>query len=60
MIFCYFRILQQSSRSIRQYRVQDFTFSRPSLLNDNTYAVSVREDGGFGVTEKRFNIEEEW
>jgi len=32
----------------------------PSLLNDNMYAVSVREDGGFGLTKARFNIEEQW
>jgi hypothetical protein len=24
------------------------------------YAVSVREDRGFGLTKARFNIEEEW
>jgi len=32
----------------------------PSLLNHVMYAVSVREDGGFGLTKARFNIEEEW
>jgi hypothetical protein len=32
----------------------------PSLLNDDMYAVSVREDGGYGLTTVRFNIEEEW
>jgi len=32
----------------------------PSLLNHNLYAVSVREDGGFGLTKARFNTEEEW
>ena len=40
--------------------MQNFTFSSPSLLNHNMYAVSVREDGGFGLTKARFNIEEEW
>jgi hypothetical protein len=32
----------------------------PSLLNHNMYAVSVREDGGFGLTKARFHIEEKW
>jgi len=40
--------------------VQNFTFSGPSLLNHNMYAVSVSEDGGFRLTKARFNIEEEW
>jgi len=31
-----------------------------SLLNHNMYAVSVTDDGGFGLTKARFNIEEEW
>jgi len=30
------------------------------LLTHNMYAVSVREDGGFGLTKARFDIEEEW
>jgi len=40
--------------------VQNFTFSGLSLLNYNSYPVSVREDGGFGFTKERFDIEEEW
>jgi len=32
----------------------------PSLLNHNICAVSAREDGGFGLTKVRFNIEEDW
>jgi hypothetical protein len=32
----------------------------PSLLNDVMNAVSVREDGVYGLTTVRFNIEEEW
>jgi len=38
--------------------VQNFTFSGPSLLNHNMYAVSVSKDGGFGITKARLNIEE--
>jgi len=40
--------------------VQNFTFHGLSLLNHNMYAVTVSEDGGFGITKARFNIEEEW
>jgi hypothetical protein len=39
--------------------MQNFTFGSPSLLNDNIYAVSVREDRGYGFTKERFNIEKE-
>jgi len=39
--------------------MHNFTFSSPSLLNHNRYAVSIREDGEFGVRNERFNIEKE-
>ena len=39
--------------------MQNFTFSGPSLLNHNMYAVRIREEGEFGVRKERFNIEKE-
>ena len=39
--------------------MQNLTFSGLSLLKHNMYAVSVREDEGFGFTKERLNIEEE-
>jgi hypothetical protein len=51
------RNMQQSLRSIWQCHLLNFTFSGPSLINHNMYAVNVRDDGGFGVTKKRFNID---
>jgi hypothetical protein len=60
MMFCGFRILHQSWRSIRQYHVENFTFSSPSLLNYNMYAVSVSEHGGFRITKARFDPVKDW
>jgi len=39
--------------------VQNLTLSGPSQLNHNMYAVSIREEGEFGVRKERFNIEKE-
>jgi hypothetical protein len=39
--------------------VQNISFRGLSLLNHTIYAVSVCEDGGFGITKARLNIEEE-
>jgi len=39
--------------------VQNFTFSGPSLLGHNMFAVSVRDDGGFEFRKERFKIEKE-
>jgi len=39
--------------------MQNFTFSSLSLLNHNMYAVSLKEDRGFGFTEERFDREKE-
>ncbi|MEA2292195.1 MAG: hypothetical protein QOF17_1218 [Solirubrobacteraceae bacterium] len=57
IVFCCFRILQQSLQSIKQCHVQNISFGSLSLLNHNMYAASVREEGGFGLTKAIFNIE---
>jgi hypothetical protein len=37
----------------------ELNFSGPSQLNHNMYAVSIREEGAFGVRKEKFNIEKE-
>jgi hypothetical protein len=60
MIFCRFRILLQTEWLIRQYCVQNITFSSPSLLDHNEDTVSVREDEAFVFTQKGLKIQNEW
>jgi hypothetical protein len=37
----------------------ELNFSGPSQLNHNMDAVSIREEGEFGVRKERFNIKKE-
>jgi hypothetical protein len=37
----------------------ELNFSGPSQVNHNMYAVSIREQGEFGVRKERFKIEKE-
>jgi len=58
--FCCFRFCSKVSGRLGNVVCRTSLSAVPSLLNHNMYAVSVSEDGGFGLTKVRFNIEEEW